>query len=172
MSENPVYPHALQQPTSTIIIRPVKLEDVGLLQSCLWQDRDMESIEDFIRRVLKFEAQNRGIGIIVINDTTPSKPIIAYGQITQWVHCPEISDLLVQKVYRGQGIGTAMIQYLTHHALAQHANCVELGVARSNPRALALYQRLGFKDSYTLQLDLGQGTEPVLYLSLDLTPYQ
>jgi RimJ/RimL family protein N-acetyltransferase len=64
-----------------------------------------------------------------------------------------------------------MIQYLTHYSLTVKASCVELGVAMNNQRALALYQKLGFQDSYTLQLDLGQGTEPVLYLNIDLMPY-
>jgi ribosomal protein S18 acetylase RimI-like enzyme len=41
----------------------------------------------------------------------------------------------------------------------------------TNQRALALYRRLGFQDSYTLQLDLGEGVEPVLYLAIDLTPH-
>ena len=164
-------PLALQHPNSTVAIRAVHLSDVSLFHECLWQDRTVEAITTFIRRVLKFQEQGRGMGIVVMDTTTLPDTIIAYGQVTQWVKCAEISDLLVHPAYRGQGFGTAMIQYLTHHSLAMKTNCVELGVAMSNQRALALYRRLGFKDSYTLQLDLGQGTEPVLYLAIDLTPF-
>lgn len=164
-------PLALQRPSPTIVIRTVQLSDVDLFHDDLWQDRTVDSITAFIGRVLKFAEQGRGTGIVVIDPTTSSDTIIAYGQVTQWVKCAEISDLLVHPAYRGQGIGTAMIQFLAQQSLTMKTNCVELGVAMSNERALALYRRLGFKDSYTLQLDLGQGTEPVLYLVIDLTPF-
>ena len=171
MSNHPDYPFALQQLNLHLTIRPVQLSDSKMLHTHLWQNREHNEIQDFIQRLLKFEVQKRGTGIVVLDNTTSSEMILAYGQVTQWVKCAEISDLFVHPTYRGQGIGTAMIQYLTHHALAIQVNCVELGVAISNQRALALYRRLGFKDSYTLQLDLGQGTEPVLYLAIDLTPF-
>lgn len=164
-------PLALQRPNPTVVIRSVQLSDVDLFHDDLWQDRSVDSIATFIRRVLKFQEQGRGMGIVVVDTTTSSDTIIAYGQITQWVKCAEISDLLVLPAYRGQGVGTAMIQFLAQQSLTMKTNCIELGVAMRNERALALYRRLGFKDSYTLQLDLGQGTEPVLYLVIDLTPF-
>ena len=165
-------PLALQQPNTQFEIRLVEPSDAKLLHQYLWKDRNIVAIREFIQRVLKFEDQGRGIGIVVTDNSLSSDDlIIAYGQVTQWVKCAEISDLIVHPQYRGQGIGRAIIQYLTHHILVNKINCIELGVAMSNPRALALYRRLGFKDSYTLQLDLGQGTEAVLYLAIDLTPY-
>jgi ribosomal protein S18 acetylase RimI-like enzyme len=45
---------------------------------------------------------------------------------------------------------------------------VEIGAADSNPRALALYRRLGFRDSRRVLLELGSGPELVLYLSKTL----
>jgi len=164
-------PLALQQSNTTFGIRFVEPLDAHLLQAQLWQHKDIVAIREFIQRVLKFEDQGRGIGIVVTDHSVSSDMIIGYGQVTQWVKCAEISDLIVHPSYRGQGIGTAMIQYLTQYILTSKVNCIELGVAMSNPRALALYRRLGFKDSYTLQLNLGQGTEPILYLAIDLTPY-
>jgi ribosomal protein S18 acetylase RimI-like enzyme len=171
MSNHLGYPLALHQPKSLFAIRHVDLSDVRSLHTRLWQSQDRDTTQDFIQRVLKFEEQKRGIGIVVVDNKLSPSTIVAYGQITQWVKCAEISDLMVHPDYRGQGIGTAMIQYLTHYSLTVKASCVELGVAMNNQRALALYQKLGFQDSYTLQLDLGQGTEPVLYLNIDLMPY-
>lgn len=171
MSNDKNCPLALQQPNTRFEIRFVEPLDARLLHIHLWQDRDIVAIREFIQRVLKFEDQGRGIGIVVTDNALSSDRIMAYGQVTQWVKCAEISDLMVHPTYRDQGIGTAMIQHLTQYCLARKVSCIELGVAMSNQRALALYRRLGFKDSYTLQLDLGQGTEPVLYLAIDLTPY-
>jgi ribosomal protein S18 acetylase RimI-like enzyme len=45
-----------------------------------------------------------------------------------------------------------------------HASTLEIGAALSNPRALGLYRRLGFVDGRILDLDLGNGPEPVMYL--------
>ncbi len=164
-------PKALGLPDKRFSIRPVCIDDVSILQSCLWHERTIEDIEGFIQRILTFRDNRRGIGIVVLDGNNASLPIVAYGQMMQWLQCVEISDLLVHSQYRDQGIGTAMIQFLIQFVLSQHKECVELGVAESNPRALALYRRLGFCDSYTLHLDLGQGNEPVIYLRLDLTPY-
>ena len=80
------------------------------------------------------------------------------------------SDLVVNARFRGQGIGTAIIQFLTEAAHDLNATMVEIGVALSNTRALALYRRLGFRDRRTIQVDLGQGPEPVLYLEKELSP--
>lgn len=170
LNDNQDLPLALQHPNLPYLIRPVTLSDTVSLQSTIWNDRTLDSITDFINRVIKFHTQNRGIGVVVVDDNLLHKPIVAYGQVAQWVKCAEISDLWVVPNYRGQGIGTAMIQYLTAF-ISTRSDCVELGVAENNPRALALYQRLGFTASYTLQLDLGQGVEPVLYLQLNLVPH-
>lgn len=171
MSDRPDYPIALQSSSLPYTIRPVTLSDVVPLREALWQSRSLESITDFVQRVIKFESQQRGIGIVVVNTAHTPNSMLAYGQVTQWVKCAEISDLMVNPDYRGQGIGTAMIQYLTAYSMSR-ATCVELGVAESNPRALALYRRLGFCDNYTLQLDLGDGTEPVLYLQIDFASFR
>lgn len=161
----------LQTPNLHYIIRSVKLSDVDQLHEHIWQDRKVSSISEFIQRIIKLESQYRGIGIVVTDDLQETQPIVAYGQVTQWIKCAEISDLMVVPAYRGRGIGTAMIQYLARF-IAPNADCIELGVAQSNPRALTLYRRLGFEDSYTVQLDLGRGSEPVIYLQINLTPDQ
>lgn len=158
----------LQTPNLHYTIRSVKLSDVVQLHEHIWRDREVSSISEFIQRIIKLKSQYRGIGIVATDDLQDAQPIIAYGQVTQWIKCAEISDLMVVPAYRGRGIGTAMIQYLAGF-IAPNADCIELGVAQSNPRALALYRRLGFEDSYTVQLNLGQGSEPVIYLQINLT---
>jgi ribosomal protein S18 acetylase RimI-like enzyme len=92
-----------------------------------------------------------------------------FGMLTLWPRAAEISDLIVCPQHRSRGIGSRIIVYLTERAREMHVQTLEIGVACANPRALALYRRLGFADRRTIYLDLGSGPEPVLYLSKEIT---
>ena len=94
--------------------------------------------------------------------------LCGFGLLTLWPRAAEISDLVVNAQYRGQGIGSAIITYLTETARDLQVRTLEIGVALSNPRALALYRRLGFTDHRTIDIDLGSGLETVLYLAKSL----
>lgn len=156
-------PLALQPPDSHLTIRPVRLTDVASLQRDCWPDRPFDGVYRFVSRIRYSANQGRAIGIVVVG---AGDTLLGYGQFTLWPRCGEISDLIVAEASRSQGIGTAIIQYLVRAAREMSAECVDIGVALSNPRALALYRRLGFRDSHTQNLDLGHGDEPVLYLRL------
>lgn len=157
---------ALADPDPQISIRPVRLQDVPALNDVCWSERSQADVYQMVSRAQQYALQGRGLGVVVIEaDGT----LIAYGQLTIWPRCGEISDLYVDDTCRSRGIGTAIIQYLVRACREMHVQLVEIGVARSNPRALALYRRLGFEDSHEITLNLGNGGEPVLYLSLDLT---
>jgi ribosomal protein S18 acetylase RimI-like enzyme len=93
---------------------------------------------------------------------------IGYGQLSRWGSRVEICNLIVAEGWRGQGAGTALIQWLIVLAQEKKFPLVEIGAAESNPRALELYRRLGFRVDRSLTLDVGNGPEPVFYLSLDL----
>ena len=163
-------PLALQMPDPRVIIRPVRMQDLPeLLRDC-WADRTENRAIEMIRRSEHNSTQRRGIGVVAIDPQTPGK-IVSYGQLTMWSRCGEISDLVVSGPRRSQGIGTAIIQYLVNEARQIPADCIEIGVALANLRALNLYQRLGFKDSYRLTLNLGNGPEAVLYLRLLFADY-
>jgi ribosomal protein S18 acetylase RimI-like enzyme len=62
-----------------------------------------------------------------------------------------------------------LIAHLIEEARRRGVLRVEIGAAVSNPRALTLYKRLGFTQHYTLELDLGQGIEPVIYLNMTIS---
>ena len=110
-------------------------------------------------------ADSRGLGLVVVGeDDVP----LAYGQYTLWPTCAEISDLVVAEPLRGQGVGTALIQTLVKRARGRGAEAFEIGVAMDNPRAAALYRRLGFEDSHTVMMDLERGKEKILFLRLDM----
>lgn len=131
-----------QQPAH---IRPVHADDFAALQASVWQQRT-ETVNGLIlRHILREMGRGRAQGLVA----ETSGQIVAYGQIARWLRCSEISDLMVLAPYRSQGIGTALIRRLLAHANDEKLDCVEIGVSSDNPRALALYERLGFERAYT-----------------------
>lgn len=158
-------PLALQQPDSLVTMRPVRLSDVELLRTNCWPERSFVAIYQLVMRARQNAVQGRGQGVVVVDTATALK---GYGQLTLWPGCAEISDLVVSPSYRGQGVGTAVVQYLVRTAREMHISCVEIGAAVSNPGAVSLYRRLGFVDDHTVYLNLGDGKEPVLFLRLVL----
>jgi ribosomal protein S18 acetylase RimI-like enzyme len=156
-------PLALHPPDPEIPIRLVRLTDVTSLRATCWPERTFDSVYRFITRARQNTAQGRGLSVVAVAN---GGMIHGYGQFTLWPRCGEISDLIVAPAYRGCGIGTAMIQYLTRSARDMHAECVEIGAFTSNTGAIALYRRLGFVDSHSQTIT--SDTEPVLYLRLKL----
>lgn len=56
-------------------------------------------------------------------------------------------DIILAVGARGQGLGAALIQWVQASAASAGAEAVDLTVLAGNPRARALYLRLGFEDS-------------------------
>lgn len=158
---------ALQPPDIPHTIRQVSNIDLMALHADCWSHRSVKRCEEILKIINTARRRQRGMGIVIVSEDT--RKIIAYGQIARLSKCIEISDLVVSEKYRSQGIGTAMIQSLIASIPEESKNIIEIGVAESNPRALALYQRLGFKRAYELRLKLIDGRETVLYLRLDLS---
>ena len=154
---------ALHPPDPQVSIRPVRLSDISDLHKNCWPERSPDSIYRFISRMRQTALSGRGIGVVVSGE---QGAIVGYGQFVMWPRCGEISDLIIAPAERGQGLGTTLIQYLTRAAREMNADCVDIGAALSNPGAIALYRRLGFRDSYKNKMNLGNGDEEVLYLRL------
>ena len=158
------HPLALQSPPTSIAMRPVRATDTDRLRANCWPNRTFLTIYNLVTRTLRNVADDRGLGLVVVSeDDTP----LAYGQYTLWPTCAEISDLVVAEPLRGQGVGTALIQTLVKRARGRGATAFEIGVAMDNPRAAALYRRLGFEDSHTVMMDLERGKEKILFLRLE-----
>lgn len=155
---------ALQSPNPALNIRPVRLEDGLALRADCWGHRSQTGANERLKRILSVMEQKRGLGVVVEEE----KQILAYGQIVHWRDTAEISDLIVSETQRSRGIGTAMIQFLVRAIAKAPLEAVEIGAASSNPRALALYRRLGFVDSHKRVLNVGSGSEEIIYLRLKL----
>ena len=94
---------------------------------------------------------------------------VGFGKLARWQNAVEICNLAVGDKWRSLGVGTAMVNHLVEVARQLDFAWVEIGVAKANPRALALYRRLGFVHRERERiLDLGKGMEPVTYLSREL----
>jgi ribosomal protein S18 acetylase RimI-like enzyme len=145
-------------------LRPVTSKDAETLQQSCWPNWSFEAVQTLLQRVEGIERRKRGIGIVAFD----AEKILGYGQLTLWPRTAEISDLIVAPTYRSQGIGSAIINDLIGKARAWCLPQVEIGVALANPRAMALYQRLGFRQDRIINLDLGSGPEPVMYLIMPL----
>lgn len=152
--------------TRDLLIRPVRAEDAPNVHRTCWPEQPLDKVLTLLQRAEKLRKGRRGLGVVALR----AEEVYGFGMLTLWPRAAEISDLVVNARFRGQGVGTAIIQFLTEAARDLNATVLEIGVALSNTRALALYRRLGFHDYRTIQVDLGQGPEPVLYLEKELSP--
>ena len=57
-----------------------------------------------------------------------------------------IYDVAIMEKYRGQGLGTYMLNQSMRELEAHHINTVSLTVTGQNKKALSLYKKLGFKE--------------------------
>lgn len=161
-------PLALHPPKTPLRIRTVTAKDVDALRADCWSHRTATRSRDLIRMIKNSEKSKRGLGVVVISLEDEAR-VVGYGQVMHWTKCAEISDLVVSAAHRSLGIGTAIIQYLIHNILLDNIHCIEIGVAKSNPRAAALYQRLGFIHHTTVEIQLGSPKkEAVDYLRIIL----
>lgn len=160
---------ALQPPDPALTIRPAAPSDLNALLCCCWQDRTYDVGRWLLSRVLRNQQAGRGTGAVLVD---ADGAIGGFGQLTVWPRCGEISDLFVPAQHRSCGYGTALIQYMVQAARGlKGVSCVEIGAAESNPRALALYRRLGFVDQRVIHMNLGSDErEPVIYMRLPLPP--
>ncbi len=158
-------PLALLPPDPTIRLRSVRLTDAEPLHAACWPSRAFDAVYRLILRAQHNAEAGRGLGLVALD--AGDSPV-GFGQFALWPTCAEISDLVVSEPQRGRGLGTALIQRLIQEAQQRHATVFEIGAALSNPRAISLYRRLGFRDSHTVLVNLGSGQELVLFLRLEL----
>lgn len=140
-------------------------DDAAALQRACWPEWPATAVRDFLERLNASAARGRGYATAALCEGAH----IGFGQLTLWRDAAEIGDLIVTPARRGQGIGTAIIAHLADKARAWGITRLEIGAALSNPRALALYKRLGFAPQRVIDISLNGGApEPVVYLAMAL----
>ncbi|MFE0649787.1 GNAT family N-acetyltransferase [Streptomyces sp. NPDC059534] len=129
-------------------IRPCRAEDIAPL------DRHLPTPGAPTRHADRFARQETGHGTYLIawRDGIP----VGNGQV-RWDgcaapevravldDCPEFNGLDVVAGLRGRGIGTALVRAAEELARARGGAVLGLGVGHDNPRAAALYARLGYE---------------------------
>ncbi|MFW6062836.1 MAG: N-acetyltransferase family protein [Chloroflexota bacterium] len=136
-----------QGPLPGVLFRCARQNDARALHSTCYAHRSQSHFEDEFARSLRVQATGHRVHLLAICEdrVVGSGQLIAYTRTTStFAHRVEIADLIVDRPYRDQGIGTALIGILER--IAAHAGFprVEIGVMAVNERALALYKRLGF----------------------------
>ncbi len=88
----------------------------------------------------------RGEGAVVVAELA-SGVLVGVG-VVDWARMPPVgwlSHLSVRESWQGLGLGTALIRHLESAAADAGCTSVRLAVESDNPRAAALYRRLGYR---------------------------
>ncbi|HLI46812.1 MAG TPA: GNAT family N-acetyltransferase [Geobacterales bacterium] len=96
--------------------------------------------------VAEDEGKIIGYSLFNINASEPFKVR------TKWAY---ISDLFVEKEYRGRKIGTALLNYIERISLEKNSKKMRLLVWKDNENALKFYEKNGYRIvGYLLEKDL------------------
>ncbi|OHV46523.1 acetyltransferase [Parafrankia colletiae] len=138
-------------------IRECREQDLELLETC------KPSPGRTRRHAIRFDRQQRGLSTYLTAwvDGLPAGTgeILWSGCAAPEVHqiysrCPELNGLDVWPAERqSQGIGTAVIRAAEARTYDRGYHQIGLGVTDDNPRAAALYLRLGYQETGCLYLD-------------------
>lgn len=136
-----------QGPLPGVQFRRARETDAQSLGRTCYAHRSKSLFQDEFQRSLRAQNTGHRVHLLAVRKEriVGSAQLIAYVRTSStFAHRVEIADLIVDRLYRDQGIGTALIGILEQ--IASHAGFtrVEIGVMAANERALALYQRLGF----------------------------
>lgn len=101
------------------------------------------SIEGLTQYITKCDLENSPHYVAIFNNEVIGWCDITRNERPIFAHCGQLG-LGIEKRYRGQGIGTALLQTAITAAFSLGLSRIELTVREHNPAALALYQRFGF----------------------------
>jgi ribosomal protein S18 acetylase RimI-like enzyme len=146
------------------LYQPLDFHHVSDLWESFWPDRPIADAHSLVSDILRRQRGGHAWAFVA----TVEGKLVGFSQLVRWGRRGEIADLIIRPEWREQGIGTALITRLIDIAREQNFREIEIGVAESNIRALALYVRLGFAEKRRLLLDVGRGLENVIYLALRL----
>ena len=156
-----------QPALAALRFRLAERHDLQPLHSACYPQQSFYEFRALFQRLLRRQEQGHSYWVVAITEALdqPAGHIVGSGQLVVYPHSAELTNLVVTTSYRNQGIGTALIAVLLAIARDIDLVGVEIGVESDNRRALALYQRLGFRPERRLQLP-DDGTAIILHKAL------
>ena len=124
-------------------------KDLGNDQNFIWVAR--ESLHAAI------------VGYAQLRPGTPA------GQQIKAHRCAEIARLYSDRAWHGRGLGATLMSLCIGGAIASGAGVLWLGVWEHNARAIAFYEKHGFRTIGEQQFMLGSDRQRDLVMALDLT---
>jgi RimJ/RimL family protein N-acetyltransferase len=164
-----------------VTLRPVILEDAqsflaylelvggetdfltfGAGEVGLTVESERKMIHLFTKRGLMFVAEFNG-------EIVAGASLRVHGPRPRVKHFSELG-ISVLRSFWGQGLGTVMMEHTLGWAEDHGVTKLNLGVMRSNERALSMYQRLGFKEEgiITKKFNIRGRYEDEIVMGLDL----
>ena len=138
--------------TAPVVRRAVATDSgevVRLIEAYCAEDRHAFD-EPLVRRALEPLLDGDRFGTVGVLDHPDASGLSGYGVLT-WGYSLEsggvdalIDELFVDPAHRGTGLGTAIIEWLSHRATDAGASRILLEVEAHNPSARRLYERLGW----------------------------
>ena len=165
----------------SLTIRPATLDDAAELAEYATRlfgeglpgilKRDVPTVEDERAFIRSFDAPNRVLLLAVVDERIVGNLGFSGESLVEQAHSGEFG-ISVSTEYRGQGIGTALIEALLAWAPEHGVSRIEVRSWANNPRATALYERMGFEYEGTLRAAVIRDGEPVdvLVMSCLLDP--
>lgn len=151
--------------SSALSFRTARPEDLSALYHTCYSHYALPYFDAGFQRILREQTDGRTIQLVA---EAAGQGTIGSGQLVRYTDArAEIADLAVAPTWRGQGVGTALIQVLTRIAWEVGIRRLEIGATEDNCRALALYERLGFVPLREVELP-GEGR--AFFLVKELAP--
>lgn len=117
-------------------VRPCTVADVAVMREAQPAGADLAATF--------FEAQQAG-GVVYLIAWDGAEPLGDGVLVTGAGDAvPELKNLNVRGAHRSRGVGSALIRAAEELCRAQRADRMQVGVSLDNPRARALYERLGY----------------------------
>jgi ribosomal protein S18 acetylase RimI-like enzyme len=136
------------------LVRTDAPDDLYLVRTTSQQEAEAQTrrlVESSWGVSLVAEARGRTVGFLSggIKDSPAWRPVRA----------TEIHTIFVEEGFRGQGLGTQLVEAFVRWSQAHGVQAIDVGAFASNERAIAFYRRAGFRPTLvTLELQLPAGS--------------
>jgi ribosomal protein S18 acetylase RimI-like enzyme len=147
MLKSGIHPRCVWRPDITLSIRSIAADDIPLIEECM-----PRRMPDTHRERLGRQEQGEALYLIAWIDDRPVGHLFlkwdgSSASPDAFVPWPTLSDISVHPDLRSRGIGSQLMKHAERLVAQRGHRQVGLSVALDNPRARALYERMGYRNS-------------------------